>query len=341
MASSNEDSSTERNYYHYIPSLVSAVIACIIFLLLSLAHLWRMVKNKTWFMTALIVGGFFEFIGFAARGYGHDNYTEKTPFIVQTVLILVAPSLFAATIYMILSRVIRAIRAEKYSMVRVTWLTKIFVVGDVLCFFVQAAGGSILAGSTDHADLGKNVVLLGLILQILLFGFFIVTTVVFHTRLRKAPSQAACRAEIPWEKMLTVLYAASGLIMFRNIYRVIEYGIGVDGYLYTHEWAAYAFDAALMAAVMAILLFFYPTLTRPKDSFQLENVEAQPINGENSRFKRQSFTHQNNNDRGYQQANTRYQGGLYQNGGYPGGGYQYQNSDYQNGRYQNGASYGP
>lgn len=248
-----------------------------------------------------------EFVGFAARAYGHNNYTERSPFIVQTVLILVAPSLFAATVYMILGRIIRSVHAEKYSMVRVTWLTKIFVVGDVLCFFVQASGGAILAGSTENAQLGKNVILVGLVLQILLFGFFIAIAVVFHSRLRRGPTPDSNRPDIQWEKMLLVLYAVSCLIMVRNIFRVVEYVSGIDGYLYTHEWAAYVFDMALMASVMMTLLFFPPTLIRPpQGSFPLENVYTQQIDGSANRFKRESNPYQSDGPYGD------YQSGVYQ-----------------------------
>jgi hypothetical protein len=63
---------------------------------------------------------------------------------MQTLLILLGPALFAASIYMILARLIRYLGAEDYALVRTTWMTKIFVAGDVLSFLGQSAGMSPL-----------------------------------------------------------------------------------------------------------------------------------------------------------------------------------------------------
>lgn len=63
-----------------------------------------------------------------------------TPYVIQSLLTLLGPSFFAASIYMILGRIIRLTDGERHSMIRSNWLTKIFVLGDVLSFFVQSGG---------------------------------------------------------------------------------------------------------------------------------------------------------------------------------------------------------
>lgn len=65
---------------------------------------------------------------------------EKNPFIIQQILILLAPALYAASIYMILGRMILLVHAESYSLIRRSWLTKIFVSGDIVSMVVQGAG---------------------------------------------------------------------------------------------------------------------------------------------------------------------------------------------------------
>lgn len=68
--------------------------------------------------------------------------TDKTlaPFVIQTLLLLVAPALLAASIYMILGRIIVSVEGESYSLVKTRWLTKVFVTSDVVTFFIQLAG---------------------------------------------------------------------------------------------------------------------------------------------------------------------------------------------------------
>lgn len=62
------------------------------------------------------------------------------PYVMQSTLLLVAPALFAASIYMELGRIILLVKGEKFAIIRVTWMTKIFVAGDVLSFLMQASG---------------------------------------------------------------------------------------------------------------------------------------------------------------------------------------------------------
>jgi uncharacterized membrane protein YraQ (UPF0718 family) len=65
------------------------------------------------------------------------------PYVGQQVLILLGPALFAASIYMLLGRIIRVLNASSISPIRVNWLSKIFVAGDVLSFMLQGGGLSL------------------------------------------------------------------------------------------------------------------------------------------------------------------------------------------------------
>jgi hypothetical protein len=178
--------------------------------------------------------------------------------VIQSVLILVAPALYAASIYMILGRLIRALHAEHLSFIPVKWLTKIFVSGDVVALLLQAGGGGIQAGGTlDLYEVGEKVIIVGLFVQIAIFSVFMATAVTVHRRIIATPTSAAERGSVPWRKHLWVMYATSLLILVRSVFRVIEYIQGNDGYLISHEVFLYIFDAVLMAGVMAIFAYYY------------------------------------------------------------------------------------
>lgn len=83
-----------------------------------------------------------ECIGYIGRAISHTETPDWTlgPYLVQTLLLLVAPALFAASIYMELSRIIIAADGEGHALIKKKWLTKIFVIGDVISFFVQGGG---------------------------------------------------------------------------------------------------------------------------------------------------------------------------------------------------------
>jgi hypothetical protein len=59
---------------------------------------------------------------------------------MQTLLVLLAPTLYAASIYMVLGRVVTFLHGQHLSYVPVRLMTKIFVLGDVLSFILQGAG---------------------------------------------------------------------------------------------------------------------------------------------------------------------------------------------------------
>ncbi|CZR51387.1 related to Rtm1p [Phialocephala subalpina] len=269
----------KESRWPYSPSLAVGAIMTGIFAILTILHTIRLFKTRTWFCIPFIVGGIFEAIGYGARAASNSNSNrESLPlYIMQALLILLAPILFAASVYMILGRLIRATGAESYAIIRVTRITKIFVGGDILCFLVQAMGAGMLSGadSKEGKDRGQNVILGGLILQIIIFLLFLLVAMIFHRRLRNRPTGKTLDTSITWERMLSQLYIVSVLITIRNLFRVIEYGAGEDGYLLQNEWPIYVFDALLMAIVLAVCSFWYVGKMRSRqDDIDLSSAES-------------------------------------------------------------------
>jgi hypothetical protein len=161
-------SSSKSGYplYQYTPSTGASILFCILFLFTTILHFVQMVKTKTWFLTAFVLGGLCkqpnssrggkhlqrdtnimackgEFIGYAARtgsSRQEPGHYRLMPFIIQNTYILIAPALFAATIYMTLGRIIRLTEGQTYAVVKPSRITKTFVWGDIMCFCLQSAG---------------------------------------------------------------------------------------------------------------------------------------------------------------------------------------------------------
>ncbi|PYH78744.1 RTA1 like protein [Aspergillus uvarum CBS 121591] len=249
-------------YFYYNPSLAAAVIFIICFLFTSIWHTYQLFRTRTWFFIPFLVGGYFEFIGYCARAVSAEQSPNWTmgPFLVNSLMPLVAPALFAASIYMELGRLVVVLHAEQYSLIRPKWMTKIFVLGDVLSFLLQSGGAGMMAGKTQSSfKTGSNIIVVGLVVQIVFFGFFIVTTGFFHLRMTKQPTTYSLSSGINWKKLVWTLYAASVLILVRSVYRLVEYIEGFGGYLLSHEAYLYVFDALLMFAVMLIFHFVHPS----------------------------------------------------------------------------------
>ncbi|KAJ9138159.1 RTA1-domain-containing protein [Pleurostoma richardsiae] len=248
----------EFKLYRYNPSLAAAIVFVAVFSALTALHVWRMSRSRALYFMAFTIGGLFEVVGYCGRIWSHFDDTAIGGFVMQAILILVAPALYAASIYMVLGRLIRALHAEHLSLIPVRWLTKVFVIGDLFSFTLQAGGGGIQgAGTLDMFNIGEKVIIVGLFMQIAFFGFFIVSAILFDSRITRQPTRPAAERTIPWRRHLIVLYAVSIIILIRSIFRVIEYLQGNAGYIISHEYFLYIFDAVLMALVMAILLIYY------------------------------------------------------------------------------------
>lgn len=106
---------------------------------------------------------------------------------------------------------------------------------------------------------GNNIILGGLGIQIAFFGLFVATTLVLDLRLRRRPTGRALAITAPWRALLWVLYATSGLVLARSLFRVAEFAEGRDGPLQSREAWLYAFDSLLMFVVSLLFNWWHPS----------------------------------------------------------------------------------
>ncbi|KAK7426635.1 hypothetical protein QQZ08_006813 [Neonectria magnoliae] len=256
-------SETSFTFYNYDPSLPAAAIFVALFSLSALLHIWQLTRNRTWYFIPFVIGCLFEAVGYVGRAMSAQEAPDftKNPYIIQSILLLLGPALYAASIYMVLGRIMVLLDAGEHSVIRPNWLTKVFVLGDVLSFFAQSGGGGMLATAknTDNVKLGENVIVGGLCIQILFFGFFMIVTLIFHLRIRAKPTQKSYELAVPWRKLLYVLYTTSLFILVRSVFRVAEYVLGKEGALQSNEYWLYIFDALLMGLVSLLFNWFHPS----------------------------------------------------------------------------------
>ncbi|CAG8886513.1 unnamed protein product [Penicillium nalgiovense] len=269
--------------WEYVPSLPAAIIFLILFVAATTFHFWKLHRTRAWFCLAFSLGAsVLEVIGYIGRAAAHNATDSVIVYAIQNVFLLLGPTLFAATVYMTLGRIIRSVHAEKHSLVRINWLTKTFVMGDVVSFVVQGSASGLMA-TGDKAKLGSNIVVASLLIQVIMFGLFIVTSAVFEVRMRRSPPTEAFDQRINWISRVHTLYAVSALILIRSIFRVVEYAAGNDGYPLTHEWMLYVFDSVLMIICMIIWGIWYPgslsRLIEPSQEIVTEEVAGIGLKG--------------------------------------------------------------
>lgn len=116
-----------------------------------------------------------------------------------------------------------------------------------------------MEAKASSAKLGQKIVLVGLFAQLIFFGFFLVVAITFDRRMSKSP----LRYMIPrygkhsWRALLLLLLGAAVAIIVRCVYRVVEFSMGRDGYIMTHEWVMYLGDTVPMFFVQVAFHFVH------------------------------------------------------------------------------------
>jgi hypothetical protein len=209
-------------------------------------------------------------LGYACRAIATYHTGAFVPFLLQAIFLLLPPCLFAGTLYMVYSRVVRATHGERFSYVSPRWCTRIFVAGDLLCLNIQSTGAGFLP-KPKLVNAGNSVIVTGLGLQVLIFAGFMWCCVLFHHKFARYLHNTGQTVDVPWQSVLWMLYGTSVLISIRNIFRLIEFITGHDSYLNSNEWPVYVFDGVLMLLVMISFYIWYPP------QLQLEEIGTESM----------------------------------------------------------------
>ncbi|CUM48596.1 unnamed protein product [Debaryomyces tyrocola] len=155
------------------------------------------------------------------------------------LLLLTAPPLYTATLYISLGLLMGHLEFQISSFMPTKFLIMIFVTGDAISFLVQLTGGVLLASGTFHT--GQTILVSRLVVQIVFLTLFITIELTFYYRVVKYPDEhIMIIRNVPsqynnWNSILIALLICSTLLLFRCIFRLIEGVQGTHGYLFSHE----------------------------------------------------------------------------------------------------------
>jgi len=283
--------------WRYVPSLPASIIAAILFGIATIAHCWKVYTANMWFCLPFVIGGLrasspeagvylvsvtnislpVEFIGYVARAAAYDATGNLTLYLIQGLFLILPPVLFAASLYMVYSRVVRAVGGERFSPTPLRWTTLGFVLGDFACLDIQGAGSGLLAKPGSGLS-GTYIIVSGLIMQVLLCICFMVLCRIFNNRFKTHLTKTGATTNVPWQSRLNMLYSTSLAILVRNIYRVVEFTMGQDSYVFNTEWLTYLLDGVLMLLVMIGFFIWHPSQLRPRFTESVANSVTEPSN---------------------------------------------------------------
>ncbi|PYH43469.1 RTA1 domain-containing protein [Aspergillus saccharolyticus JOP 1030-1] len=219
--------------YAYNPSASAGYAFVVIFALGAAVHLFLLFRLRAWFFIPFFLGCIGEACGYYGRAWSHDNIRDGSPYLLQLMLILGSAPLLSASVYMSLGRIVRALHAESATIMRSTWMTKIYVLIDIGSFVCQMLGSAMQAsGDAAGVRTGQPVVIAGLAVQLAALGWFLLEAGAVHRRLSTRPPSAAAREPtLPWRRTMWTLHAGTGLILVRSVYRLVEFLAGTGSVL--------------------------------------------------------------------------------------------------------------
>jgi hypothetical protein len=197
-----------------------------------------------------------EAAGYYGRSWSHEDKTKVGPFIMQLLLLLVAPPVMAASIYMSLGRIMTAMKVKRQALMGPRKLTTIFVLNDVFCFLLQVGGAGVqVSTGANLREIGRKVIIGGLALQLVIFSFYILIIWTLFRRLKRSPTENS--DALNWRNQLRAQLLASFCIMIRSIFRLAEF-VDLNGPAGKTEALIYVFDASLMWIAGTIFILTHP-----------------------------------------------------------------------------------
>ncbi|KAL3483990.1 RTA1 like protein-domain-containing protein [Aspergillus germanicus] len=280
----------EESGWTFCPNLPAAILFTVLYGLCIFIHLLLAIRTRKKFCWVIIMGSAWLTVGFALRAKAADHISGIGDFIPQSIIIFLGPLWLNGFVYMVMGRMVHMLlKRDQLYRISARRLTLIFVILDIIAFFVQASSsGPMASDDRDTAEMGSYIMMAGVAIQQAFITFFAVLAGRFHYKLLLgarytpsypleqnhlvSPSTDSGRHErddnaivkpafytVPWRRLLYALYITLILITIRNIFRLIEFSDGVHGYIATHEAFFYSLDALPIFAGLIVLAVVHPS----------------------------------------------------------------------------------
>ncbi|ORY70373.1 RTA1 like protein-domain-containing protein [Pseudomassariella vexata] len=245
----------------------------IVFLQVAAIHGYQAGRSKSVIMAPMIVAAILEGVGYICRLMSHNESPNFTlvPYAIQSVLLLMAPTLISATIYLHAERVFVAVQADKPILPwKLRTYKRVFLLFDAFSLIIQTAGSVMrLTNHISWVRTGNRLVMTGVGEQMLFVLLFLFVAGKFQYNLSRNPTaRVAGRGQgggslenmpvIPYAKHLYLLYASSAMVGIRCLIRLLE-TLYPTSIVKTSEVFLYVFDAGFMILIMKSFHFIHPS----------------------------------------------------------------------------------
>ncbi|RDB18398.1 Uncharacterized protein C17G6.02c [Hypsizygus marmoreus] len=275
--------------YNYIPSRSVAIIFVVLFGISTVAHTGQAIYSRMWWLFPTIcICGIVEVAGWSGRLWSSFNATNSEAFMLQICATILAPTPLLAANFVILGRVIRRL-GTSYSRLPPRWYTIIFCTCDVISLIIQGTGGGLAASADVDPTPGGNVMLGGIVFQLVTISVYSILAIEFFVRYvydrpvasnRNGSSETITSLKSPMTpklKTMSIALAFSTVCLFiRAIYRTIELSDGWSGRIISTEVYFNVLDGAMIVLAIYTMNFVHPGIFLRHEDDQTGN-EKQDI----------------------------------------------------------------
>ncbi|KAH9945094.1 RTA1-domain-containing protein [Epithele typhae] len=265
-------------FYGYWPTQYVCFIYVALFGLATLLHLGQAIRYRTWWLLpTAVLAGVGETIGWGGRLWSSYQPLVQNPFLIQIVCTIVSATPLVGALFISFGRLVVP-AGEQYSRLSPRLYGRIFLTVDFIALVVQSAGGGLAATaeSASGSKLGSNIMLAGIVFQLIFLVMFAVLAMEYFWRLWKDVPIRPARLQTtssdstqyesspqgPMEKPLKQLAEAiclmTILLLIRAVYRTIELADGWDGKVIQTEIYFDIFDGAMITLAMYTLSLAHP-----------------------------------------------------------------------------------
>jgi len=285
-----------NSYYNYDPSFEPAIAVAVIFGVLTLVHLTLGIYFRKRYTWTLIMGVAWETISFTMHSLGSRDQQEMAFAVAWQLLFLLAPLWINAFVFMTFARVVHYYMPDqRVWKIKSHVMSKYYVLADITAFVVQAAGGVLLSPGSDQKilDIGVNVYIAGMAVQMFCISTFIALMICFHVRSMRMEREGSTfnQGKRSWKPLLFTLYVVLIMIMIRIVFRLVEFapGFDEDNEIIREEAYPYALDVGPMILAALCLALFHPGryLQGPDSDFpRMSRKEKKAMKAEQKAMKR-------------------------------------------------------
>lgn len=220
-----------ESIYFYNPSLAASILFIILYTFPFIYHFYLSIiapytQNypRAAYYIPVMIGAMIEVGAYGVRAASVKQPDSIPLYAVSSSLVVIAPVFICASLYILIGRLIRSNRnagdsrdkngAVQFGKVSSSWIPGLFVASDVISLLMQASGSAI-GGSNDwkgqQKDVGVDVLIAGLALQLVTFSLFLLLVGWFD--MKASPRYSGDRVESGVRLVLTGIYIAGFFIM--------------------------------------------------------------------------------------------------------------------------------